>query len=163
MDLAGETAELCRQSGATFVINDRADYAALLGAGLHVGQDDLPPASARKLIGTAPLGFSTHNPKQFAAALAEPADYLAFGPVFPTRSKENPDPVTGIEIVRQLRRMTEKPLVAIGGITLERAPEVWQAGADAVAVISDLLGEPCSPASIEARTKSWIAAARNRA
>lgn len=156
VELAGRTGEFCRQAGAQFVINDRADYAALLDAGLHVGQEDLAPGDARRVIGSrALLGFSTHNLDQFTAALAEPVDYLAFGPVFPTKSKENPDPVTGLELLSELRLMTPKPLIAIGGITLDLAPRVWSAGADSVAVISDLLPEPCSAAAITARMRLW--------
>jgi thiamine-phosphate pyrophosphorylase len=124
-------ARLCREAGATLVVDDRADFAMLLEAGLHVGQDDLPPRDARRLMGPgAVIGFSSHNVAQLCAARDEPVDYVALGPVFPTASKLNPDPVTGIEEIRRCRSLVEKPLVAIGGITLENAVDVWRAGAD---------------------------------
>jgi thiamine-phosphate pyrophosphorylase len=124
-----------------FIVNDRADVAALAGAsGVHIGQDDLSVEAARSLVGhSALVGVSTHNLDQFRAAAATSADYIAIGPVFETHTKSNPDPVVGTETVREARRMTDKPIVAIGGITLERAPEVIAAGADSVAVISDIL------------------------
>lgn len=150
---AEAVARLCVERGVLLVIDDRADMAALLGAGLHVGQDDLPPADARRMIGAAAvLGFSTHNPGQLEAAAGEPADYLAIGPVFPTGSKQNPDPVIDPGWLRLPRRV---PLVAIGGITRENAREVIAAGADSVAVISDLYPEPCSPEAICARMEEW--------
>jgi len=133
-------AELCRDAGVQFVVNDRADLAAITGAALHLGQDDLTPSSARRVVGLATLiGFSTHNERQLRAAAAEPANYLALGPIFGTASKQNPDPVVGIDELRRLRPLTDRPLVAIGGITLERAASVIAAGAASVAVISDLL------------------------
>jgi thiamine-phosphate pyrophosphorylase len=135
--------ELCRRAGALFVVNDRADVAMLLNAALHLGQDDLAPADARRIL-PAPsiLGFSTHNEQQLRAANLEPVDYLAIGPIFPTRSKLNPDPIVGMDRLRSLRKLTQKPLVAIGGITRELAPQVFEAGADSVAVISDLFPRP---------------------
>jgi len=137
---AERIAQLCAGAAALFVVNDRADYAALLGAGLHVGQDDLAPADARCVIGAAAiLGFSTHNPAQLRAAQDEPVDYVAFGPIFSTVSKDRPDPTVGPEGLRAARAMTAKPLVAIGGITRENARLCWSAGADSVAVIGDLL------------------------
>jgi thiamine-phosphate pyrophosphorylase len=131
-------------SGASLVVNDRADIAVLSGAdGLHVGQDDLPGSEARAVIGAGLLlGVSTHDLAQLAAAASGPADYVAIGPVFPTRSKDDPDPVVGLETVRQARAATSRPLVAIGGITRARAREVVRAGADGVAVVSDLLDAP---------------------
>ena len=128
----------------------------LLKAGLHVGQDDLPPEEARKLLGPQSiLGFSTHNAPQLEAAGKEPADYLAIGPVFCTTTKEKPDPALGLEALRSLRRLTAKPLVAIGGITRKNALAVLDAGADSVAVISDLLPEVCSYESIRDRIREW--------
>lgn len=126
------------------IMNDRADLALAAGFdGVHVGQDDLSAAAVRALIGPERwLGVSTHNPEQLAAADATDADYLAIGPVFATGSKQNPDPVVGLEGVRRARALTRKPLVAIGGITCERAPEVMAAGADAVAIISALVKDP---------------------
>jgi thiamine-phosphate pyrophosphorylase len=145
---AKQIAQLCHAAGALFVLNDRADYAALLSLdlpvglhlGLHLGQDDLSPADARRLTGPeAILGFSTHNPDQMLAAAAEPVDYVAFGPVFPTVSKERPDPTVGLDGLRAVRALTNKPLVAIGGIHLGNARACLDAGANAVAVIGDLL------------------------
>ena len=153
---ARETARLCRESGAALVIDDRADFAMLLQAGLHVGQDDLAPRDARKLIGPEPLlGFSSHHVKQLCAAAGEPVDYVALGPVFATRSKQNPDPVVGVEEVRRCRPLLEKPLVAIGGITRANALTVLRAGADAVAVISDLVPEPATARSLRDRMEEW--------
>jgi thiamine-phosphate pyrophosphorylase len=126
------------------IMNDRADLALTAEFnGVHVGQDDLWPESVRKIIGLTPwLGVSTHNPEQLAEADKTSADYVAIGPVFATRSKEKPDPVVGLEGVRRARQLTRKPLVAIGGITRANAASVIEAGADSVAVISDLLPEP---------------------
>jgi thiamine-phosphate pyrophosphorylase len=126
------------------VMNDRADLClAAEFSGVHVGQEDLSPDSVRAIIGPERwLGVSTHNPEQLSEADRTPADYLAIGPVFATSSKERPDPVVGLEVVRRARQLTRKPLVAIGGITRANAASVIEAGADSVAVISDLLREP---------------------
>jgi thiamine-phosphate pyrophosphorylase len=126
------------------IMNDRADLclAADFG-GVHVGQEDLFPESVRGIIGPDRwLGVSTHNPEQLREADLTSADYLAVGPVFATSSKENPDPLIGLEGVRRARQLTRKPLVAIGGITRRNAVSVLEAGADSVAVISDLLRGP---------------------
>jgi len=137
-------------------VDDRADIAMLLEAGLHLGQDDLPPRDARRLLGPdAAVGFSSHNIAQLSAAGGEPVSYVAFGPVFPTASKRNPDPVTGIEALRECRAMVEKPLVAIGGITRETAAAVWAAGADSVAVIGDLLPVELNSLSLRQRMEEW--------
>ena len=126
------------------IMNDRADLClAAEFDGVHVGQDDLSPESVRGIIGAGRwLGVSTHNPEQMVEAERTSADYVAIGPVFSTSSKEKADPVVGIEGVRRARGLTQKPLVAIGGITRENAAAVIAAGADSVAVISDLLHEP---------------------
>lgn len=126
------------------IMNDRADLClAAQFDGVHVGQDDLSPESARRIIGPDRwLGVSTHNPEQLRAADLTSADYLALGPVFQTSSKQNPDPVVGLEGVRWAGELTSKPLVAIGGITRANARSVIDAGADSVAVISDLLRDP---------------------
>jgi thiamine-phosphate pyrophosphorylase len=126
------------------VMNDRADLCLAADFdGVHVGQEDLSPDSVRAIIGPERwLGVSTHNPEQLREADLAPADYLAIGPVFPTSSKDRPDPVVGLEGVRRARQLTRKPLVAIGGITRANAASVIEAGADSVAVISDLLREP---------------------
>jgi thiamine-phosphate pyrophosphorylase len=127
-----------------FIMNDRADLClAAEFDGVHLGQDDLVPESGRKIIGTDRwLGVSTHNPEQVQEADQTSADYLAIGPVFSTSSKERADPVVGLEGVRLARSLTRKPLVAIGGITRANAASVIEAGADSVAVISDLLRDP---------------------
>lgn len=157
-DSARKIAALCREAGATFVVNDRADFAMLLGAGLHVGQDDLPPRDARNLIGgEALLGFSSHNPSQLCAAGGEPVDYVALGPIFTTVSKENPDPVVGVEEVRRCRALIDKPLVAIGGITLENASLVWGAGVDSVAVIGGMLPRETGARALRERMEVWRA------
>jgi thiamine-phosphate pyrophosphorylase len=136
-----ELAAALQPRGVKFIVNDRPDIATLVGAsGVHVGQDDLPPEDARRVVGAALwVGVSTHNPAQFREAIATSADYIAVGPIFPTASKENPDPVVGLKLLREVRKLTAKPIVAIGGITLERAEDVFRAGADSLAVIRDLL------------------------
>src|ERR1700738_4399262 len=137
-----ELAEYLNPLGVQFIVNDHADVAALTGAGgVHLGQEDLGVEQAREVIGGDGkwVGISTHNGGQFRGALETSADYIAVGPIFATGSKENPDPVVGVGFVREARRMTDRPMVAIGGITLERAAEVIDAGADSVAIISDLL------------------------
>jgi thiamine-phosphate pyrophosphorylase len=145
----------CRERGAIFVIDDRADMAKLLGAGVHVGQEDLAPADARTLLGDALVGYSTHNAEQLEAAAGEPVDYLAIGPIFATASKEKPDPELGLKELRQCRGRSRRPLVAIGGITRATAPAVFAAGADSVAVISDLLPENCTSANLRRRMEEW--------
>jgi thiamine-phosphate pyrophosphorylase len=148
---------LCAAAGALFVINDRADMALLLDSDLHVGQDDLPPAAARRLIGPERLlGFSTHNEAQLCAALEEPVDYVALGPIFGTVSKLNPDPLVGLNELQRLRALTVKPLVAIGGITRSNASQTIEAGADSVAVIADLIPDECTPESLRARVEEWV-------
>ena len=144
LDVAKQLAELAHRKGATFFVNDRPDLAYLAGAdGVHVGQEDLSVEQARTIVGRERrVGVSTHNREQFERALATSADYIAIGPIYSTTSKTNPDPVVGVELVRELRSLTTKPIVAIGGIRLERATEVIQAGADSVAVIGDILGAP---------------------
>jgi thiamine-phosphate pyrophosphorylase len=124
-----------------FIVNDRADIAVLANAqGVHVGQQDLNVEEARSIVGPDVLvGVSTHSLEQLDAADKTSADYIAFGPIFPTSSKENPDPVVGLHLLREARQHTQKPLVAIGGITLERAAEVFRAGADSLAVARDLI------------------------
>jgi len=134
-----------RVGGAVkLIMNDRADLCLAADFdGVHVGQDDLSPESLRGIIGPDRwLGVSTHNPGQLQEADQTSADYLAIGPVFSTSSKERPDPLVGLEGVRRARQLTQKPLVAIGGITRANAASVIEAGADSVAVISDLLRQP---------------------
>jgi len=142
-----EDAKQLRQvlgSSVCLIMNDRADLCqAAEFDGVHVGQEDLSAESARRVIGADLwLGVSTHNSEQLRRADATTADYVAIGPVFATSSKENPDPVVGLDGVRRARELTQKPLVAIGGINRANALDVIRAGADAVAVISDLLPAP---------------------
>jgi thiamine-phosphate pyrophosphorylase len=141
LDSSRSLASLLIPLGVSFVVNDRPDVAVIAGAsGVHVGQDDLDGEATRGIVGREKLvGISTHNIEQFRAAAATSADYIAVGPVFATSSKANPDPVIGTEFIRQVRDLSDKPIVAIGGITLENAASVIQAGADCVAVISDVL------------------------
>ena len=150
---AEQIAELRRGTGALFIVNDRADIAALLGAGVHLGQDDLTPSQARSMLKKGIIGFSTHNEAQLRAAADEPADYLAIGPIFGTATKENPDPLVGLDELPRLRALTDRPLVAIGGITRANALSVIAAGADSVAVIADLYPET---GPIAARAADWI-------
>ena len=141
LPLAREAVAAARAAGVTLIVNDRADVALMAGAdGVHVGQDDLPPVACRTVLGDRPLvGLSTHGLAQLEAGAREPVDYLAVGPVFATRSKEDPDPVVGPELVRRARERWRGPLVAIGGITPDNAREVVDAGADGLAVISAVL------------------------
>src|SRR5687768_7106740 len=125
---AGQIGRLCREAGTLFIIDDRADIALMLDAGLHLGQEDLEPSRARSLIGARPLGFSTHNGDQLRASAAEPVDYIALGPIFGTGSKRNPDPFLGIGELARLRLLTSRPMVAIGGITRASAVEVLAGG-----------------------------------
>src|SRR6266850_7565731 len=130
--------------GVWFLVNDRADVASVVDAtGVHVGQGDLSTEAARQVIGKGKwVGVSTHNLEQFERAAATSADYIAAGPVFGTSTKTNPDPVVGIDFIRRVRALTNKPIVAIGGITLDRAAEVIRSGANSVAVASDILRAP---------------------
>ena len=150
--LADDLVARAHAAGATLIINDRADIAWMSGAdGVHVGQADLPPSVLVRRPGLV-VGLSTHTMAQLTAALTEPADYLAIGPVFPTTSKLGADPVVGIEMVRAAARVvTDRPLVAIGGITLATAASVLAAGATSVAVISDLL-----VGDIRARARDFV-------
>jgi thiamine-phosphate pyrophosphorylase len=131
------------QGKVQLIMNDRADICVAMGFdGVHLGQDDLPAEGARLVVGERIVGVSTHNPQQVNEADTGPADYIAIGPVFPTTGKKNPDALVGLEGVRAARAATKKPLVAIGGITRHNAKAVIEAGADSVAVISDLLSSP---------------------
>jgi len=145
-EMLEQSRELRRRLGSSvrLIMDDRADLCVAAGFdGVHVGQEDLSPAGARKVVGeTLCLGVSTHNPEQVKEADRTSADYVAIGPVFSTASKVNPDPVIGLEGVRKARALTRKPLVAIGGINRANCRSVIEAGADSVAVISDLMREP---------------------
>ncbi|MEO5925860.1 MAG: thiamine phosphate synthase [Bryobacteraceae bacterium] len=149
-----EIAGFTRQAGAKLVVNDRADLAKLFGAALHLGQDDLPPTAARSITGSKTvIGFSTHSDAQLRAAAAEPVDYVALGPIFGTSTKENPDATVGVDELRRIRSLTERPLVAIGGITRANALSVRDAGADSLAIVADLFPED---GDLRGRTREWI-------
>ncbi len=141
-------------SDARVIVNDRADVARIAGAaGVHLGQDDLSPADARRVLGAGRiLGYSTHNLDQAEAADGLPADYIAAGPVFPTSTKLNADPVLGLEKLAAICRIVHKPVVAVGGIKLENVRDVLQAGAHSVAVIRDLLDS----SDVAARAREWV-------
>jgi thiamine-phosphate pyrophosphorylase len=130
------------------ILNDFPHLAVTAGFdGVHIGQQDMAPQEARRLVGTERIvGISTHNEAQLRAANLEPVDYIAIGPVFATSSKQNPDPVVGLDGVRLARRLTQKTVIAIGGITLEKAARVWEAGANSVAVISAIFSANEDPA-----------------
>lgn len=153
--------EICRElgrrlapRGTRFIVNDRADIAVLTGAGgVHVGQDDLPVSAARSIVGPERwVGYSTHTLDQVREADATSADYIAFGPIFPTTTKQAADPTVGVEGLRRARELTQKPLVAIGGIRLENAEELWRAGADSLAVARDVVSNADPPA----RTRQYL-------
>ncbi len=139
---AADALEIARQHNVKIIINDRVDLALALRAdGVHLGQTDLPPEAARRLLGAAAIiGFSTHDPAQALTATKLPVNYIALGPIFATSTKENPDPVAGLTALQQARKATGRvPLVAIGGLNRTNAKAVLSAGADSLAMISDLL------------------------
>lgn len=154
---ARELAARLGPHGVGFILNDRPDIAAMSDCtGVHVGQDDVPVEEARRICGPSRwVGVSTHNLDQLRLADRTSADYIAIGPIFPTSTKENPDPVVGLDFICAARRITRKPLVAIGGITLESAAEVFRSGADSLAIIRDLAAAK-DPA---ARAKEFLAVA----
>lgn len=142
---AKKAVDVALRRGVQLIVNDRVDVALAVGAhGVHLGQDDMPPEAARKLLGPeAVIGYSTHNIEQAIAATRLPIDYLAIGPIFATTSKSDTAPVLGLDGLRTVRQAIGTfPLVAIGGITHANAREVIEAGADSVAVISALLSDP---------------------
>jgi thiamine-phosphate pyrophosphorylase len=140
--------------GAEIIVNDRVDVALIAGAGgVHLGQDDVPPVEARRILGLDPMiGFSTHNLEQAMQAEKLPVDYVAVGPIFLTTTKEKPDPVVGLENLNAICQAIRKPVIAIGGIKLENAEDVLKAGATSVAVMSDVL----SARDVASRVQSWI-------
>jgi thiamine-phosphate pyrophosphorylase len=140
--------------GAEIIVNDRVDVALISGAGgVHLGQDDVPPVEARRILGPdRKIGFSTHNLEQAMRAEKLPVDYVAVGPIFLTATKERPDAVVGLENLSAICQAIRKPVVAIGGIKLENAEDVLKAGATSVAVISDVLSAP----DVASRVQSWI-------
>ena len=139
---------------ASVIVNDRVDVARITGAaGVHLGQSDIGVVEARRILGPGQIiGFSTHNLEQALAASKLPADYIAVGPIFPTSTKLNAEPVVGLEKLATICKAVQKPVVAIGGIRLENAAEVLAAGPHSIAVVSDLL----SAADIQARVREWI-------
>lgn len=153
-EISQQLARRARQCGVTFLVNDRADVALVAGAaGVHLGQDDLTLALVRRMLGVGRMvGISTHSVGEVVEADRSPVEYVAFGPVFATRSKERPNPAVGLEGLRAARGATHKPLVAIGGITVDNARQVIEAGADSVAVISDLLSHP----DVAARAREFL-------
>ncbi len=146
-------AALTQSAEATLVVNDRADLAKLFDAALHLGQNDLPPSAARMIVGPdAMIGFSTHNEAQLRTAMAEPVNYVALGPVYGTSTKANPDATVGLDELRRLRPLTDRPLVAIGGITRSKALAALEAGADSLAIVADLFPED---GNIRRRAEEW--------
>jgi len=150
-------AETLGQAGVRIIVNDRPDFAAMIGAGgVHVGQEDLPVEDARKICGgSCWVGVSTHNFEQLREANLTSADYIAMGPIFPTATKDNPDPIVGLKLLHAARQLTQKPLVAIGGITIESAEAVYRAGADSLAVVRDLI----SAGDIARRVREYLSIA----
>ena len=149
-----EAMKVARRVGVRIIINDRVDIAIAVDAdGVHLGQGDVPPDHARRLLGEDRIvGFSTHSAKQALEADCAPVDYIAIGPVFQTLTKQNPEAIVGLAAISAIKSRTSKPLVAIGGITLARVLSVIEAGADSVAVISDLL----STNDISERTREFV-------
>lgn len=138
-EMARRVRSACAHAKVPFVVNDRADIARLVRAdGLHLGQSDLPIADARRIVGGMPIGVSTHTVKQALQADAEGADLIAFGPVFETKTKDDPEPVVGLRALERVCQSVSRPVVAIGGITPDNAAEALGAGARYVAVISAL-------------------------
>jgi thiamine-phosphate pyrophosphorylase len=164
LDSCRELVETLRPQGVSLIVNDRPDVAFLAGAkGVHVGQEDLDVEQARGILDRDKLvGVSTHNLQQFKRAASSSADYIAVGPVYATSSKNNPDPVVGLDFLRSVRALTDKPIVAIGGITLDRAAAVIGAGADSVAVISGILNAP-NPGERAKQYLNTLAAAQHTA
>lgn len=149
-EMAAVLCLLVQKGGGIFIVNDRVDIAKAIGAdGVHLGQEDLPLADARTILGPGKLiGISTHNPAQAVEAEAGGADYIGYGPIFPTMTKENPDPVVGVDGLREARARVRIPIVAIGGITAKNAADVRAAGADGVAVVSAVLAATDPQAAI---------------
>lgn len=155
-EAAKPAVEIARKHNVRIIINDRVDVARALGAdGVHLGQDDLPPDVARQSLGPgAIIGFSTHSVEQAIKATAYSVDYIAIGPIFVTATKENPDPVIGLDGLSEVKKcIGEIPLVAIGGIGLDNIRDVLAAGADSAALISAIIGDP---SSISAKTAQFL-------
>ena len=155
-DSASRAVEIAKKAGVPIIINDRVDIAHVLRAdGVHLGQDDMPPEKAREILGAdAIVGFSTHSLEQARNALSLPIDYIAIGPIFQTKTKENPDEVVGLANLCEIREVTgDFPLVAIGGINAENLHSVLNAGADSAAVVGAVVSDPTK---IEARMRHLI-------
>jgi thiamine-phosphate pyrophosphorylase len=142
LELAREAEELCRAAGCLFIVNDRVDIALAAKAdGVHLGQEDLPLYIARKLMGEDKMiGISTHDLAQAREAEQGGADYIGFGPIFGTTTKDTGYSARGLEMLKEICQAVKVPVVAIGGITEANTTQVWQAGADSAAIISDLMG-----------------------
>jgi thiamine-phosphate pyrophosphorylase len=153
---AGAGELLAQVERVRVIVNDRVDVALLAGAaGVHLGQTDIPPAEARRILGPDRIiGFSTHNFEQAIDADKLPVDYIAVGPIFATSTKENPDPVVGLSLLAEICRSVHKPVVAIGGIKLEQANDVLKAGATSIAVIRDLM----DTGNLAMRVREWVGA-----
>lgn len=156
-DEAKRLAEMCQEAGVLFVLNDRADFAKLLKCALHLGQEDLSPTAARKIVSDEVMGYSTHNAGQMKLGDTEPVEYLSIGPIFATTSKLKPDPVVGIAGLKAVRGLTKKPLCAIGGVTLANVEEVFAAKADSVAVISGFLPGKFEKKELRVKVAEWLA------
>jgi thiamine-phosphate diphosphorylase len=167
LDATRNCLDLTRAAGALLIVNDRVDIALTSEAdGVHLGQDDMSVEEARDILGDKKIiGLSTHSIAQFEAALDTSADYIAVGPVYPTTTKADPSPVVGLDLLRQARRITDRPIVAIGGINPERAKQVLAAGADCVAAISalypwpeklDLTSKPETTAAVRAFLRALV-------
>lgn len=142
---AEEALAIARQNDVRIIVNNRVDVAMAANAdGVHLGQSDMPVEPARRLLGPqSVIGYSTHNPAQVANAVTLPVDYIAFGPIFDTRTKRDHEPIVGLTQLSEIKdKVRDKPLVAIGGITAENFADALASGADSVAIISDLLREP---------------------
>jgi thiamine-phosphate pyrophosphorylase len=155
---AAKALTVARRFGVQIIINDRVDIALALSAdGVHLGQNDMPPEAARRLLGKkALIGFSTHTLHQALAGIQQPVDYIAFGPIFPTSSKNDSDPVVGLKRLAKVRNVVKMPLVAIGGITEKNAAAVFQAGADSIALISAMLA---NSKAIKRQVKTFLLSA----
>lgn len=161
-DDAAAAVRYAREREVRIVVNDRVDLAMMLGAdGVHLGQEDLPPAEARRLLGgQSIIGYSTHSASQAKAAICLPIDYIAVGPIFPTSTKAKPDPVVGTDILKEISQLAgQKPLVAIGGINESNVRSVLEAGASSAAIISGVLSPPNR---IEETMKRMIRLARRK-
>ncbi|MCI0338765.1 MAG: thiamine phosphate synthase [Acidobacteria bacterium] len=163
LDAARACLKQTSAAGATLIINDRVDVALTADVdGVHLGQFDLAVEEAREILGEDKIiGVSTHSLEQFCVALETSANYIAIGPIYPTKTKENPDPIVGLGLLRAAKVLTDRPIVAIGGITPERAKEVIDAGADSVAVISSIypfteLRDFSAKPDIEGRVRAFL-------